>query len=282
MLNKPISFSVLLLSVISLISAHSLIRKDEAPVTLQEKIFLNAETNLDLDAWAKDSERQSKRKTNIFFDSGEWKNNLFVYEIILASGYDVGTPNQLNASKHPELAANDKLDRPPCAKDWYYNYETKVSGAVLVGEGSDGINEAIPGDVITDGINIGIYYGDGEIVVADPKVISKTKSWGSNGFGFDNIPVKIFRIDPSIQRIDTDTTSASGDLKTENANTEVCDLCYCDTKYDRYLSGEAPVSTPAPATNNTDTTNTESSGVDKLLHFSVINVFIMLMTILFW
>ena len=264
MLNKPILISVLLLS---LISGRSLTRKN---VTLQEKIFLNVKANIGEVAWAKDSERQSKRKPNIFFDSGEWKNNLFVYEIILASGYDVGTPNQLDASKHPELAAEDRLDRPPCAKDWYDNYETKVSGAVLVGEGSDAISEVLPGDVITDGINIGIYYGEDEIVVADPEIIIKTNSWGSNGFGYDNIPVRFFRIDPRKQRVDgIDATSASGDLKTENANTEVCELCYCDTKYDRYLSG--------------DTANTaNTSGVGKLLHFSVINVFIMLMTILFW
>jgi len=272
-----------------LISCHSLTRKDEVPVSLQEKIYLNANINIGETVWAKQNERQSKRNPLVLFESGEWKCDLFVYEIILASGFNIGTPNKLNDSKHPELAAQEKLNRPPCSKDWYNDSETKVPGAVLIGEGSEGVKEAIQGDVITDGINIGIYAGNGEIIVANQDAISRTNSWGSNGFGYENIPVKVFRIDSSKQSdITADVTSASSDLKTDN---DECDVCYCDTKMDSYLSGNEPSSnqqTPEveiPATNTTNTTTTDSgdsSGVGKLLYFSILNIFIMLITISFW
>ena len=64
--------------------------------TIQELILLNAQENINETAWAKDNDRQAKRNENVYVLKGEWKCNLFVYEIILASGYDIGTPNEEN------------------------------------------------------------------------------------------------------------------------------------------------------------------------------------------
>ena len=150
----------------------------------KERIYLNAEKNIGETAWAKDKKRQAKRNEHVCFTAGEWKCNLFVYEILLASGKDIGTPNKANALHHPILALENKLDRPPCAIDWY---NKTVSGMTFIGEGDDGKSKCKQGDIITNGEHIGIVAGNNKTISATASQIEH------NNWGFRGENVRIFR-----------------------------------------------------------------------------------------
>ena len=160
-------------------------------MSIQLKIYLNAKENLNETAWAKNNKREAKRNPKVCFNKGEYKCNLFVYEIILASGYDIGTPKSINGFTHPILAAQGKLSRPPCAIDWYNG----VSGFTLIGEGNKSNGLALntsckPGDILTDGIHMAIVYDNNKTIGAGENTVNET------GFGFDFIygeSVKVFR-----------------------------------------------------------------------------------------
>ena len=96
--------------------------------SVQQKIYLNAKANVD---------RQAKRNEAVFVKKGEWKCNIFVYEIILASGYDIGTPEKRNVNclAHPILCLKGKNKRPYLCEDWYNN---EVPGFDFIGEGYEG------------------------------------------------------------------------------------------------------------------------------------------------
>ena len=59
----------------------------------KNEILRIAEANLGEKAWSYFQSRQAKRNPNVKFGTFELKNNLFVYEILLASLIDIGTPN---------------------------------------------------------------------------------------------------------------------------------------------------------------------------------------------
>ena len=61
---------------------------------IQADIYKNAYSHIGETYWAKKKERQAEGNEHVFFKKGEWKCNLFVYEMILDSGYDIGTPNK--------------------------------------------------------------------------------------------------------------------------------------------------------------------------------------------
>jgi len=162
-------------------------KKKKKKMSRQEKIFKTAQANIGETVWAKSRERQAKRKSTVLFSSNEWKCNLFVYEVILASGYDIGTPNKLNYLKHPVLAVKGKLDRPPCTSDWYAK---KVPGMDFIGEGNEGKLKCIPGDIITDGTHMGIIAGNNQTISANEnKIVQNNWGFRSN----ENKPVRIFR-----------------------------------------------------------------------------------------
>jgi len=150
----------------------------------QERIYLTAKANIGEKVWAKAKKRQAKRNQNVCFTEGEWKCNLFVYEILLAAGYDVGTPNKINGLAHPILAAQNKLDRPPCAIDWY---NKKVSGMSFIGEGDEGRKNCKQGDIITDGNHMGIVAGNNKTISAGESEVLH------NDWGFRGENVRIFR-----------------------------------------------------------------------------------------
>ena len=155
-------------------------------MTRQERIYLTAEANIGDTSWSPDNERQARRNEHVFFKAGEPKCNLFVYEVILAAGYDIGTPNQLDGFKHPILAMQGKLDRPPCARDWY---DKTVPGMKFIGEDRNGKNNCIQGDIITDGNHMGIVAGNCQTISAsynEKKVVR-------NDWGFRGENVRIFR-----------------------------------------------------------------------------------------
>lgn len=153
---------------------------------IQEKIYLNAKANVDETVWALNVKRQAKRNEEVVVTAGEYKCNLFVYEIILASGYDIGTPNRANCLRHPILCLEGKDKRPPLCKDWYDN---TVSGFDFIGEGKDGLEKSIAGDIITNGSHMGIFVGNKKSISAGADKIIE----GDWGFRGDEGNIRVFR-----------------------------------------------------------------------------------------
>jgi hypothetical protein len=143
------------------------------------KIYRNAQENIGETVWAKEVDRQAKRNEHVFVTKGEWKCNLFVYEIILASGYDIGTPNKVNCVRHPVLCLENKDKRPPCCKDWF---DETVPGFYLIGENDEGRSLCQEGDILTDGNHIGIVSNpeDGLTISAYREEVVESN------FGFSN------------------------------------------------------------------------------------------------
>ena len=177
---------------------------------IQEEILSNAKENINETAWAKGKDRQAKRNENVYVLNGEWKCNLFVYEIILASGYDIGTPNQVNCfnPKYWGICLKNKTKRPPCCKDWF---DEKVPGFFLVGEDDKGRKLSKGGDIITNGIHIGIISNSKELTIsANEEKIVETNF----GFSEDDKTktFKIFRYNGN----NLNSLSVSAPIKTES------------------------------------------------------------------
>ena len=158
--------------------------------SIQEKIYLNARANIGETVWAKNVDRQAKRNEEVFVTEGEWKCNLFVYEIILVSGYDIGTPNRARWISHPILNIKGKNKRPPCWSDWY---NEKVEGFILIGEGEEGKKYCQKGDIVTNGVHIGIIAGDEKTISANEEQVVEN-DWGYRG---NEGVLKYFRYDDS-------------------------------------------------------------------------------------
>ena len=160
-------------------------------VSVKEKILLNAQANIGETAWAKDVDRQAKRNDEVYVLKGEWKCNLFVYEIILASGYDIGTPNSVNCwnPKYYDICLKKKTKRPPCCKDWF---DETVPGFYLIGTDDEGRKISEKGDIITDGIHVGIISipKDGYTISAAEKEVVETQF----GFSESDKTEKTFKI----------------------------------------------------------------------------------------
>ena len=69
--------------------------------------------------WSFWSERQCELNDEVLFTNGEFKCNLFVYEVLLASGIDIGTPNSTGrlGNMHNKLFNDGKDKRPPTTND---------------------------------------------------------------------------------------------------------------------------------------------------------------------
>ena len=142
-----------------------------------KKKYLNAKANIGETLWAKKVEREAKGNEQVLVTKGEWKCNLFVYEMILDSGYDIGTPNKVRWISHPILTYKRKNLRPPCCSDWY---NLKVEGFIYLGEGEKGKNNCQKGDIVTNGTHMGIIAGDGKTISANEKEVVENE-WGYTG-----------------------------------------------------------------------------------------------------
>jgi len=139
-----------------------------------EKIVENARNYMDCckGDWLKKKNRQCEKNEHVYVTKGEPKCNLFVYEVLLASNIDIGTPNKCSLKKS-YLRLQNKCDRPPLAADWYAGTVKKFK---YVGT-SDG--DYKPGDIITNGVHVGIVSGTGTSISA-----STTKGIIENDWGF--------------------------------------------------------------------------------------------------
>ena len=153
---------------------------------MQLDIYNNAKKYIGEKYWAKDKERQAKGNEHVFFNKGDWKCNLFVYEMILDSGYDIGTPNELNCFRHPILCFRDQLKRPPCVTEWK---NEEVPGFVLIGEGDEGRNKSKKGDIIAADSHVGIVSKNKKTISATDKEIVEN-DWGFRG---EEEELKVFR-----------------------------------------------------------------------------------------
>ena len=135
----------------------------------KREILRIAKANIGEHAWDWAVSRQTKRNPNVKFGMFEYKCNLFVYEILLASLIDIGTPNE-TSKKRWFLRLWGKLDRPPTARQWY-------DGKVPSFEEVD-VEDAEGGDVCSDGHHCGIvsdYYHN--TISANGQVIIEN-DWG--------------------------------------------------------------------------------------------------------
>jgi len=146
-------------------------------------IFDNAKVNVGLTNWAKWVDRQCKRNNFVYVFAGEPKCNLFVYEILLSTGLDIGTPNITDNIVSRIIG---KVDRPPCAADWY---DGKVQQFKYIGTD---VYLAEAGDVITDGSHVAIAAGNFMSISAGEHEILY------NDWGFrEGQTIKIFRVKPN-------------------------------------------------------------------------------------
>ena len=147
-------------------------------MTTQERIYLTARDNIGETVWARNKKRIARRNSKVQFGDGEYKCNLFVYEVLLAAGIDIG----LTKKSHPKLFFLGN-DRPACASDWY---DEKVCEAI-----DTRLTKIDNGDVATDGKHMGIvYYNNdekkwGTINAGESRVnFTPFGSWGPKGMKF--------------------------------------------------------------------------------------------------
>jgi len=161
------------------------------------RIYKTAEANINETAWAKANERQAKRNSSVLFKKNENKCNLFVYECILAAGFNVGTPNMaINPFKNLDLLIQWKFARPPTSHDWYYHL---VDHFKYIGEGEEGLEKIQNGDILTDNTHMAIAFYDNDeeewtTIGAGEFTVNKT-DWGI-ARTYNNVKVRIFRFSP--------------------------------------------------------------------------------------
>ena len=98
----------------------------------------------------------------------EPKCNLFVYEILLASLINIGTPNETSKNRW-FIRLQNKLDRPPTAQQWY---DDEVPNFEEVEK-----CDAKGGDICSDGKHCGIVSCYGKTISANGKKIVEN-DWG--------------------------------------------------------------------------------------------------------
>ena len=125
----------------------------------------------------------------VFFCAYEPKCNLFVYEMLDLAGIELELDNKMGY-KCRALHWFRPEERPPRVKDWYNEI---VKGMELVGIGSDGVWNSMPGDIIVEYVeetethHMGIISGTRTTISARADQIVETD------FGWSSSTVKVFR-----------------------------------------------------------------------------------------
>lgn len=155
------------------------------------KIVSVAKSYIGSTKWAKANDRKASQNPQVHFGEGEWKCNLFVYEVLLEAGLDTYTPNRVrNPFKYKELILNGEILRPNTTHDWYKG-TVKFFGEVEKQNIRDG-------DIVTDDTHVGIvYYNRNEncykTIEANQFQVT-TSDWGIT-YTYDNKKAKYYRYD---------------------------------------------------------------------------------------
>jgi len=197
--------------------------------TTQDKIYEYAKANIGSLAWSTLGSRQAYRNQNVKMVSTEPKCNLFVYEMILNAGYDVGTPcdQPLRGKVFDMDISSTKPYRPPLTSDWF-NETVPNFDLVCVGKGSECKYKSdyicTAGDIITDGKHMGIVTGDCLTISAKFSLIPGQGKVVNNNWGFrsnDTKTIKIFRFNP-------DKVGTSNFIDVDNYENNKCFSCSCN------------------------------------------------------
>ena len=161
---------------------------------VDEEIINFARENIGSDLWDIDKRRISY-DGKVMFDKGEPKSELFVYEMLEKAGIRQTLPNRTEWKKIIDIGYNVfKRNRPYTARQWY-NGEVTEMRMRLLGSGDDGLQNILPGDIITDGIHMGILSGPSKTINIDDdghKIVEN--NWGWRPENVQNI--KTFRYVP--------------------------------------------------------------------------------------
>jgi len=164
------------------------------------KICASALNKVGSDEWSPDVERKADNNKDVLVQKGQPKCNLFVYEMLLNNGIDIGTPNR--GRKYFIIPT----PRPPLAEDWF-NFKDKIndenSKLRTYFKTVRSKNESRPGDIIVSKDHIGIVSNnyknsskgnnkERELCISasftDKKIVNN--EWGFTRGG----PVKIYRL----------------------------------------------------------------------------------------
>ena len=170
---------------------------------MQSNISKSAILNSDAGAWALDVNRSCRRNKEVFIPAGEPKRHLFVYEVILAGGYDIGTPYTINYDdykNYTQVSDEGRIKRPPTIQDWFNG---NIKGFYIVGENEEGILNCQQGDVLTNGTQIGFII-DASNELSTSLNFSRTfqDNWGFRGRQ-ENETFKILRYNGIIEKKQT-------------------------------------------------------------------------------
>jgi len=132
----------------------------------QHKLCSKAKSHVGSDKWSYKKERTAAKNKNVKFGKNEYKSNLFVYEMLLDIGIDIGTPNSSGLIF--------KSPRPPTTTEWK-NYKGKIK--TYFEEVKGGRKDSLPGDIVVivnkDTKHVGIVS---KIDKDDGKKKKKTKN----------------------------------------------------------------------------------------------------------
>jgi hypothetical protein len=155
---------------------------------IQNEIVKCSESCLGSRKWALCALRKSE-DGKFKFNPGEPKCSLFVYEMLTKAGVTQESPDQ------PGIQVgifNQSENRPYTAKEWHNQEVPKMQ---LIGCGADGLNDCLPGDIITDGSYIGIISDKKEKLTfsaSSQEIIEDDWGWREE----DYPKIKIFRYEP--------------------------------------------------------------------------------------
>ena len=149
---------------------------------MQASILASAKLNSDAGAWALAANRSCRRNKKVFIPENEDKRHLFIYECILAAGYDIGTPYTINPKdyeKYDEVTKENRTKRPPTVQDWFNG---NIKGFYIFGENEEGILNCQHGDVITNGTQIAfVLDASNEVTTHLNFTRTFTDNWGFRG-----------------------------------------------------------------------------------------------------
>ena len=158
----------------------------------QTKVLEQARAQIGSSNWSLYTSRTSA-DGKVTFRNGEYKCNLFVYEMLVAGGVKQELPNGAGRITSFLLNLfNCPTSRPSCASDWYNG---KVPNMTYIGQGVNALNKCWPGDIVTDGHYVGIISAPQKTISAsavENKIVENNWGWRKEQWN----TVRIFRYHP--------------------------------------------------------------------------------------